>query len=62
MTTNIAAKIPARTRAAIYTVLGIASAVQATWAPLPADEWGRVVSFLALLGFATARGNVRANG
>lgn len=55
---DIATKVPARWRAAIYTVLAMVSAVQAVWAPLPADEWGRVVSCLALLGFGLARGNV----
>lgn len=55
---NLASRIPAKARSVAYVLLAVASAVQATWAPLPADEWGRLVSFAALLGFTIARGNV----
>lgn len=54
---NIATKIPARYRSAAYMVLAVVSAVQASFAVLPADTWGRIVSCLSLLGFTVAAGN-----
>lgn len=56
---NLASRIPPKVRSGIYVVLAVASAVQATFAPFPADTWGRAVSCLALLGFTVARGNVK---
>lgn len=55
---NLASRIPPKFRTVVYVILAIASAVQASFAVLPADTWGRVVSCLTMLGFTVAAGNV----
>ena len=55
--TNIASLIPARYRAAIYTILGAAIAVEAVWDLVPAALEGKVLATLSALGFGMAAAN-----
>lgn len=55
---NIAKRLPAKVRFAVYVVGTVTSAVQLSFGWPPADTWGRVVSCLTMLGFTVAAGNV----
>jgi len=49
--------IPPAARRWVYAVLAVLNAVQLTFAVLPVETWGRVLSLAALLGFSLATAN-----
>lgn len=49
--------IPAKARAAIYSVLGAAIALEAIWDLIPSVLEGKVLTTLTVLGFGLALGN-----
>lgn len=57
-TFNLAAKVPPKLRAFLYTVLGVASVVEAYWDLVPAALEGKIIGTAAGLGFLVALGNV----
>lgn len=54
---HVAALIPAKIRAVIYTVLGAAIALEAIWDLVPDPLEGKVLASLSALGFLLAVGN-----
>ena len=53
--------IPAKVRRGIYVLLAVGNAAQGAFAVVPADGWGRVLTFAAALGFTFAAGNTVPN-
>jgi len=54
MTNKIADWIPAKARAAVYTVLGALVALEAVWDFVPSPLEGKLLSTLTVLGFGLA--------
>lgn len=56
---SIASYIPTRIRAVVYTVLGLAIALEAIWDVIPDAFDGRILQTVSVLGFGLALGNTR---
>lgn len=54
---NVAGWLPAKVRAAVYTILGTAILLEAIWDVLPEPFEGKVLATLGALGFGMAAVN-----
>lgn len=59
MTTKVATLIPAKARRIIYTVLGLAAALEVIWDIVPSALEGRILATLTALGFGLATSQTR---
>lgn len=55
---NLAQSIPAKVRAAIYSVLGTVVGLEAVFDIVPAGVESKILAALVVLGFGAALGNV----
>jgi hypothetical protein len=54
---QVASLIPAKIRGVIYTLIGVAVALEAIWDLVPDVLEGKVLTSLTVLGFGVALGN-----
>jgi hypothetical protein len=54
---NVAGLIPTKIRAALYTLLGAAVALELVWDLVPSPLEGKLLSSLTVLGFGVALAN-----